>query len=138
MKGTYTAEGITALSEALKVTALLTRLDVGLNDLGEESKAVLRGAVAGRSGFELSPAQRRFASHALHHILRLEVTCTPNQVDHVVLRMQIVEWCELHVSPMAMALHGREATRVPQGEDACGQNLLDPHVCSAIQPAAAI
>ena len=52
--GTYTAEGITAIADALKVTASMTRLDVRDNwDLGEEDKAVLRKAVEGRSGFEL-------------------------------------------------------------------------------------
>ena len=112
LQGTYTAHGITALSEALKVTpssvtkilvngnnlrdegtimlcdalrvstvskvqelglsgngigpdgakavaalcaamASMTHLDVRMNSLGEEDKAVLRKAVEGRSGFEL-------------------------------------------------------------------------------------
>ena len=81
MQGTYTAHGITALSEALKVTTSLTsinlagnelgvegakalveggafmgsmtHLDVRANSLGEEGKTVLRKAVEGRSGFEL-------------------------------------------------------------------------------------
>ena len=53
-RGTYTAEGITAIADALKVTASMTRLDVRYNSrLGEEGKAALRKAIGGRSGFEL-------------------------------------------------------------------------------------
>jgi hypothetical protein len=53
-EGTYTAEGITAIANALKVTASLTRLDVRSDtSLGEEGTAVLRKAAEGRSGFEL-------------------------------------------------------------------------------------
>ena len=51
--GTYDAGGITALSEALKVTASLMRLEVKDNLLGEEGEAALRKATEGRSGFEL-------------------------------------------------------------------------------------
>ena len=51
--GTFTAEGITALAESLKVTASMTRLDVRQNLIGEESKAALHEAFEGRSGFEL-------------------------------------------------------------------------------------
>ena len=51
--GTYTAEGITAIADALKVTPSLTRLDVRDNSLGEEGEAALRKAAEGRSGFEL-------------------------------------------------------------------------------------
>jgi len=51
--GTYTAEGITAIADALKVTAPMTHLDVRVNSLGEEGKTVLRKAIEGRSGFEL-------------------------------------------------------------------------------------
>ena len=51
--GTFTAEGITALADALRVCASLTWLDVSLNSLGQEGEAVLRNAVEGRSGFEL-------------------------------------------------------------------------------------
>ena len=51
--GTYTAEGIIAVAEALKVTPSLTQLDVRFNGLGEEGETVLRTAVEGRSGFEL-------------------------------------------------------------------------------------
>ena len=53
LQGTYTAEGITAVANALKVTASLTQLDVEYNRLGEEGETVLRTAVEGRSGFEL-------------------------------------------------------------------------------------
>ena len=53
-RGTYTAEGITAIADALKVTASLTRLDVRYNySMGDEGKAVLRKAAEGHSGFEL-------------------------------------------------------------------------------------
>lgn len=53
-RGTYTAEGIAAIADALQVNASLTRVDVTLNGLGDESKNVLRKAVEGRSGFELA------------------------------------------------------------------------------------
>ena len=52
-QGTYTAEGINAIADALRVSSSLTRLDVRYNSLGEEGTAVLRTAVEGRSGFEL-------------------------------------------------------------------------------------
>ena len=52
--GTYTTEGIAALSEALKVTASLTRMDVRFNSVGDEGKNMLRKAVEERSGFELN------------------------------------------------------------------------------------
>ena len=52
-RGTYTAEGITAIADALKVTASITLVDLKYNDLSEEGKAVLRKAVEGRSGCEL-------------------------------------------------------------------------------------
>ena len=51
--GTYTAEGITALADALRVTAELTRCDMRANMLGADGKAALRSAVQGRSGFKL-------------------------------------------------------------------------------------
>ena len=54
--GTYTAEGIIALADALRVCASLTHethLDVRYCSLGKEGKAVLRNAVEGRSGFKL-------------------------------------------------------------------------------------
>ena len=53
-EGTYTAEGITAIANALKVTTSpLTQLDARWNALGEEGMAVLRKAVKSRSGFKL-------------------------------------------------------------------------------------
>ena len=51
--GDYTAEGIIALAEALKVNGSLTRLDVRYTCLGEEGMTVLQKAVQGRSGFKL-------------------------------------------------------------------------------------
>ena len=51
--GTYNAEGITAIADALRVSGSMTQLDVSLNSLGNEGKAVLRKAVEGRSGFKL-------------------------------------------------------------------------------------
>ena len=50
-QGTYTAEGITAIAEALKVTGSLTKLDLRANELDESAKAALR-AVA-RPALEL-------------------------------------------------------------------------------------
>ena len=51
-RGTYTAEGITALADALRVSASMTRLNVTWNSLGEEGEAaLLRKAIEGRSGF---------------------------------------------------------------------------------------
>lgn len=52
-KGTYTAEGITALADALRVNASLTALDVHLNQLGGGGEKVLEQAVKGRRGFDL-------------------------------------------------------------------------------------
>ena len=43
-EGTYTAEGITAIAEALKVTGSLTKLDLEYNQLDESAKAALRAA----------------------------------------------------------------------------------------------
>ena len=43
-RGTYTAEGITAIAEALKVTGSLTKLDLEYNGLDESAKAALRAA----------------------------------------------------------------------------------------------
>jgi hypothetical protein len=56
LQGTYTAHGITALSEALKVTtSSLTRLDVSYNklDRGGNGVQLLRDAVRQREGFVL-------------------------------------------------------------------------------------
>ena len=52
-RGTYTAEGITAIADALKVTASITSVDLSSNTLRKEDKALLSKAVEGRSGFEL-------------------------------------------------------------------------------------
>ena len=55
-EGIYTAEGITAIANALKATASMTRLNVMHNPysrMGEEGKTALREAIEGRSGFEL-------------------------------------------------------------------------------------
>ena len=46
-------EGAKAVAAIAAVVASLTQLDVGMNSLGEQGKAVLRNAVEGRSGFEL-------------------------------------------------------------------------------------
>ena len=43
-EGTYTAEGITAIAEALKVTGSLTALNVRGNSLDESAKSALRAA----------------------------------------------------------------------------------------------
>ena len=51
--GTYTAEGIKAIADALKGNASMTWLDVKYNSLGKEGEAALRKAIEGRSGFEL-------------------------------------------------------------------------------------
>ena len=52
-EGTYTAEGIKAIADALKGNASMTRLNVEWNSLGKEGEAALREAIEGRSGFEL-------------------------------------------------------------------------------------
>ena len=43
-EGTYTAEGITAIAEALKVTGSLTELNLRVNQLDDSAKATLRKA----------------------------------------------------------------------------------------------
>ena len=54
LSGNYLDQEVAAvLAPAIAVCASLTRLDAGVNDLGEEGKAMLRKAVEGRSGFEL-------------------------------------------------------------------------------------
>ena len=48
------AEGAKAVAKLASVTPSMTRLDVRYNSrMGEEGKAALRGAIEGRSGFEL-------------------------------------------------------------------------------------
>ena len=61
-KGTYTTEGITAIADALKVTASLTRLDVSYNNLDRGGKGVqlLRDAVRQREGFVLIDGDNDF------------------------------------------------------------------------------
>ena len=46
-------EGITALADALRVTASVSHLDARANNLGDEGKAILREAVKDKPGFEL-------------------------------------------------------------------------------------
>jgi hypothetical protein len=50
-KGTYTAEGITAIADALRVNGALTMCDLRNNDVGEEGKALIRNAAEGKAGF---------------------------------------------------------------------------------------
>ena len=47
------AEGGVAIAEALKVNGSLTNLDLKYNGLDEDSNSKLRGAVQGRSSFNL-------------------------------------------------------------------------------------
>ena len=51
--GTYTAEGIQAIANALKGNGSLTSLDARFNHLRDAGNAVLRKAVEGRAGFDL-------------------------------------------------------------------------------------
>ena len=51
-KGTYTAEGIAPLADALRVSPSLTHLDARYNYLGE-GEAVLQEAVKDKLGFKL-------------------------------------------------------------------------------------
>ena len=53
MKGTYTAEGIKAVANALRVSASLTKILVSGNQLDDAAKQALRSAVEGRAGFQL-------------------------------------------------------------------------------------
>ena len=52
-RGTYTAEGISAIADALRVSASVSHLDARRNNLGDEGKAILREAVKEKPGFEL-------------------------------------------------------------------------------------
>ena len=45
--------GALAIAEALKVNAVLTKLNLQYNDLTENSKQLLRNAVANRENFDL-------------------------------------------------------------------------------------
>jgi hypothetical protein len=51
--GTYTAEGITAIADALRVNGALTMCDLRNNYVGEEGKALIRNAAEGKAGFKL-------------------------------------------------------------------------------------
>ena len=53
LKGTYSAEGIKAVADALRVNGSLTALDVRDNKLDDEAKTLLRDAVKDKSGFKL-------------------------------------------------------------------------------------
>ena len=44
-RGTYTAEGITAIANALKVTGSVTKILVSLNQLGDEGTTILCDAL---------------------------------------------------------------------------------------------
>ncbi len=46
-------EGAIAIAEALKVNAVLTKLYLWSNDLGDAGKTAVQDAVKGRSGFQL-------------------------------------------------------------------------------------
>ena len=52
-KGTYTAEGIIVLADALRVNASLARVSHEYNDLDEPSKELLRDSVKDRPNFVL-------------------------------------------------------------------------------------
>ena len=49
--GTYTAEGITAIAEALRVNGVLTNLRLLGNSIGAAGERAVRDAVKDRSGF---------------------------------------------------------------------------------------
>ena len=52
--GTYTAEGITAIADALRVNGALTECNLRLNyNLGEAGEALIRDAVQGKASFKL-------------------------------------------------------------------------------------
>ncbi len=46
-------EGAKAIAEALKVNAVLTKLDIRYKNMGDAGKKAVRDAVKGRSGFLL-------------------------------------------------------------------------------------
>ena len=52
-RGTYTAQGITAIADALRVNGALTRCDLYNSYMGEEEVALIRSAVQGKACFEL-------------------------------------------------------------------------------------
>ena len=47
------AEGAKVIAEALKVNAVLTKLDIRANNMGDAREKAVRDAVKGRSGFVL-------------------------------------------------------------------------------------
>ena len=51
--GTYTAEGITAIADALRVNGGLMALNLSINNMGGEGEASIRNAVQEKAGFEL-------------------------------------------------------------------------------------
>jgi hypothetical protein len=51
--GTYTAEGITAIAEALRVNGALTECNLRWNRLGKEGNSSIRNAVQAKAGFAL-------------------------------------------------------------------------------------
>jgi Ran GTPase-activating protein (RanGAP) involved in mRNA processing and transport len=52
-RGTYTAKGITAIADALRVNGALTKCDLRGNEMGEEGNASIRDAVRGKTRFML-------------------------------------------------------------------------------------
>ena len=52
-RGTHTAEGITAISDALRVNGSLTKLALNYDNLDDVGKDAIRKAVEGREGFDL-------------------------------------------------------------------------------------
>ena len=52
-QGTYTADGIKAIAESIRVSPSLTSIGFQYDRLGEEGEALLRKAVEGRAGFKL-------------------------------------------------------------------------------------
>jgi hypothetical protein len=51
--GTYTAEGVTAIADALRVNGGLMALNLSINNMGGEGEASIRNAVQGKAGFQL-------------------------------------------------------------------------------------
>ena len=54
ISGTYTAEGITAIADALRVNGALTECNLQFNPcMDEEGEALIRKAMQGKAGFKL-------------------------------------------------------------------------------------
>ena len=52
--GTYNAEGITAIADALRVNGALTECDLSYNPcIGVDGEALIRKAIQGKAGFKL-------------------------------------------------------------------------------------